>query len=78
MYIHTHPTATTATISVDQNALHLSWPNFFYFNFLIYFFREAERESKVGRGAEGEKESQAGSMLSEEPDVGLNPMTLGS
>ena len=31
-----------------------------------------------GWGAEGEKESQAGSMPSMEPDAGLDPMTLRS
>ena len=38
--------------------------------------REGEREK--GRGAEGERESQAGSSLSTQPDLGLNPLTLGS
>ena len=42
--------------------------------------RERERASKheQGRGAEGERESQAGSMLGAEHDVGLDPTTVGS
>ena len=33
----------------------------------------------VGKGQrEGERESQAGSMLSAEPDLGLDPMTVRS
>ena len=51
-------------------------------NFLfIYFLQEMERKrehvftcAQVGGGAEGE----ADSMLSREPDVGLNPRTPGS
>ena len=55
-----------------------------YFVFVFYF---RERECKWGergrggereRGGEGGRESQADSMLSTEPDVGLGPMTLGS
>ena len=39
----------------------------------FFFEREIERE----RG-DGQRESQAGSTLSTEPDVGLEPRTLGS
>ena len=38
--------------------------------------REREREHKQGGGVEAEGE--AGSPLSREPDVGLDPRTLGS
>ena len=44
--------------------------------FLI--FGEIKREHKQGRGAEGERESQADCMLSLEPDAGFDPKTLGS
>ena len=40
----------------------------------IYFERECARAGEGQR--EGERESQAVSMLSKEPDVGLNPVTL--
>ena len=43
---------------------------------IYFYFRE--RESKQGRGAEGERESQAGSTRSAESDSGLDPATLGS
>ena len=47
---------------------------------LFYYLRERERERerKQGRGAEGVRESQAGSMLSRGPNAGLDPTTLGS
>ena len=46
----------------------------------IFFFYFRERVSGQGRGAEGEKvrESQIGSMLSAEPDMGLDPTTMRS
>ena len=53
--------------------------HFSYFLRFIYFERERERECKHeqgrGREREEEKESQAGSMLSTEPDTKLNLMT---
>ena len=45
------------------------------FNFLKNILFERER-AQAGRGAEGEGE--ADSPLSREPDVGLDPGTLGS
>ena len=49
----------------------------FYGIYLILFIWERERENEQGgaRG-EGERESQADSMPSMEPNVGLDPMTL--
>lgn len=45
----------------------------------IYSEKERERESVyVQVGAEGERESQADSWLSMEPDMGLKLMTLRS
>ena len=41
-----------------------------------FYFRKRERECR--RGAEGARQLQAGSTLSVEPDMGLDPMTLGS
>jgi len=51
----------------------------FVLKILFIYLREKERErtltrAQVGGGAEGE----AGSPLSWEPDVGLDPRTLGS
>uniref|UniRef100_M3Z3J0 Uncharacterized protein n=1 Tax=Mustela putorius furo TaxID=9669 RepID=M3Z3J0_MUSPF len=44
--------------------------------------RERERERERARAQPGEQqadgEREAGSLLSREPDVGLNPRTLGS
>ena len=54
-------------------------PNSILF-FKILFERESVRactHMSVG-GAEGEAESEAGFMLSAEPNVGLSPRTLGS
>ena len=45
----------------------------FYFYFILFFL---EREGGVV--AEGERESEAGSMPSSEPDTGLDLMTLRS
>ena len=42
---------------------------------LLIYLREREREHKQGGGAEGERETD--SPLSREPDVGLDPRTLG-
>ena len=53
---------------------------FFFFKDFIYLFdRERERErahKQAERQAKGEGEE--GSPLSREPDVGLDPRTLGS
>ena len=44
---------------------------------IIYLFIfERERVRNLGRGAKRERKSQAGSMLSTEPDTGLDPTTL--
>ena len=43
----------------------------------IYLFILEKRE-QVGGGTEGERESQAASLLSREPNKGLDPRTLGS
>ena len=48
---------------------------FFFFNDLFTYLRERERERFKG-GREGERESQADSLLSMEPHVGLDPTTL--
>ena len=49
-------------------------------NLLLIFFFKRERESASwGEGQSGgERESQAGCMLSTEPNVGLDAITLGS
>ena len=55
-----------------------------HFFLCLLYFRERERERErenahvSGGWAEGERESQAGSRLSVEPEVGLDPTTLGS
>ena len=55
-------------------SLHLFFEDFF---FLIYLReRERAREHEMGRVVEGDGE--AVSLLSEEPDVGLNSGTPGS
>ena len=46
----------------------------FFLKDFVYLF---ERESR-GRGREREGEREADSLLSKEPDVGLNPRTLRS
>ena len=48
---------------------------------IIILEREHAQECSGGRGegrAEGERESQADSLLSREPNMGLNPKTLRS
>ena len=52
---------------------HLGCPSFFLFKDFIYF-----RETAWARGAEGERDSQADSTPSAEPDRGLDPTTLRS
>ena len=44
--------------------------------YLIYLEKESIQVGERGRGRE--RESQAGSTLSAEPNEELNPMTLGS
>ena len=51
----------------------LCQPSLFFFN-----SRESERASRGQGQREGERESRAGSMLSMEPNVGLDPKPLGS
>ena len=48
---------------------------FVYLAVYLLFQREIVQ---AGKGAEGERKSQAGSTLSTDPGVGLNPMTPGS
>ena len=48
--------------------------HFFFFKFyLIYFEKQWERACEQRRGRDGERESQASSMLSAEPDARLRP-----
>ena len=49
--------------------------SFFYIDFIYLFDRQ---RSQVGReaGREREREEEAGSLRSREPDVGLDPRTL--
>ena len=47
-------------------------------NFFLILEREQERGRGTERERERERESQAVSMIRAEPDVGLNPTTLGS
>ena len=58
---------------------HIFFLPYFFFNVYLFTLREREREStlvsKGGTEGEGERESQAGSTLSTEPDMGLNLMT---
>ena len=51
----------------------------FYFKIVFIYLREGERASEH-RQTEGqaEAEGEAGSPPSKEPDVGLDPRTLGS
>ena len=49
-----------------------------FFLLLYFFLRERERESAGRREGQRERESQAGSTLIVEPDVGLDLMTLRS
>ena len=48
--------------------------------FLFIFLREGmrEREREIETERQRQRESQADSMLSTEPETGLDPMTLGS
>ena len=50
----------------------------FFKDLLIYFERERERTSRRGRSRGRERESQADSMLSMEPEAGLDPRILRS
>ena len=63
-------------------AIHQAWVLWVYFVVVVCLFREKDYElgwwPKAGAEREGEKESIGGSMLREEPDVGLDPTTLRS
>ena len=48
----------------------------FFLKILFIYLTERER-SQVGREA-GRERGEAGSLLSREPDAGLDPRTLGS
>lgn len=45
---------------------------------LLYLFDREREHAQVRGAAEGEGEGEAGSPLSREPNVGLDPRTLGS
>ena len=51
----------------------------FFLKDSIYLFatRDTERE-RAGAGGEAEGEEESDSLLSQEPDVGLDPRTAGS
>ena len=51
---------------------------FFFLSIYLPTYLFSESIHQQGKGAEGETESQAGSILSVEPNLGLDPMTLGS
>ena len=69
---------------LNDGATQAPWGAFKKIDLFIYLFiylteREGEREREHKQGkqqAEGERE--AGSLLSREPDMGLDPRTLGS
>ena len=44
----------------------------------VGFFEDFERERERERTSRTGTETEAGSMLSREPNMGLNPRTLGS
>ena len=52
---------------------------FFIFkkDFIYLFYRERERKHKQ-REKQAEGKGEAGSLLNKEPNMGLNPRTLGS
>ena len=58
----------------------MSSPAFFIFNFLkgYLFTGERKRESMSREGGLAEGEGETDSLLSQEPDLGLNPRTLES
>ena len=57
----------------------MCWPWVcFFFSFKDLFILEWEERVQVLIGAEGEGESQVDSVLSAEPKIGLNSMTLRS
>ena len=45
---------------------------------LFIFLRESEKEHEWGGEAKGDREGEADSLLSREPDLCLHPGTLGS
>ena len=53
---------------------------FFFFKdlFIYLFVRERERSESEHKQTEWQAEGEAGSLPSKEPDVGLDPRTLGS
>ena len=59
----------------------MEFKKFIYLVFVFVLDRESvsrEERPRGGRERQRERESQAGSTLSAEPDVGLHPTTLGS
>ena len=52
----------------------MCYPPFFKKDFIYLFDRQ---KLQVGR-VQAEREEEAGSLLSREPDAGLDPRTLGS
>ena len=56
---------------------------YWFFKRFYFFMRERERDrerecTQVGRAAEGDGEGEAGSLLSRDPEAGLDLRTLGS
>jgi len=53
-----------------------SW--FIFFNILFIHLRQRDKRERAWAGGEAEGEEEADSPLSQEPNVGLDPRTLGS
>ena len=72
------PNLELINIFFNYSTVNICQLSLFFFKVFIYSFdREREKEcTEAGEAVEGEGE--AGSPLSQEPDVGLNPKTQGS
>ena len=51
---------------------------FYFLKYFIYLFDRTRESEHKQREWHAEGEGEAGSLLSREPNVGLNPRTLGS
>ena len=65
----------TSSLSVANLKL---FPFLFLKDFIYLFETRQESEHEQGGGAKGEREGEADSPLSRDPDLGLNPRTLRS
>ena len=75
-YIHTHPCIHTCTFEHTQLSP-VIFLCYFFLKILFIYSTEIETASERGNRSRGSRRGRR-RLIAEEPDVGLDPITLGS